>query len=343
MLAGAAAAAPIPAAWVERFYSASFYVRLQPLLTRASNLAPFALFDVLMLAIVGALIATVAADMRSRRQTAVLVLARAVLRTAAWTAALFLIFLAVWGLNYRRQPLVDRLRFDERAVSPDAALAAAVAAVDRVNELHDRAHATGWPAPTAVDPALDAAFQRVVRHLGVETRIVVARPKTSALDFYLRRAGVDGMTDPYFLETLVQRGLLPFERPFVVAHEWSHLAGFADESEANFVGWLTCLRGTAADQYSGWLFLYGELARAVAPRDRPAILRRLGPGPRADLDAAALRYRQQVNLRVARVGWRVYDDYLRANQVEAGTRSYDLVVRLVLGTRFGPDWTPQLR
>ena len=36
---------------------------------------------------------------------------------------------------------------------------------------------------------------------------------------------------------------------------------------------------------------------------------------------------------VSRAGWRVYDSYLKANRVEAGTASYDEVVRLVLGTR----------
>ena len=90
------------------------------------------------------------------------------------------------------------------------------------------------------------------------------------------------MTDPYFLETLVACDLLPFERPFVVAHEWSHLAGIADEGDANFVGWLTCLRGSASHQYSGWLFLYGEVVararrRATAARRRRTLAEGLGP------------------------------------------------------------------
>ena len=54
------------------------------------------------------------------------------------------------------------------------------------------------------------------------------------------------MTDPFFLEVIVNPDVLPIERPFVVAHEWAHLAGYADESEANFVAWLTCAHGDAA-------------------------------------------------------------------------------------------------
>ena len=37
--------------------------------------------------------------------------------------------------------------------------------------------------------------------------------------------GVDGMINPLALESIVHPDLLPFERPFVLAHEWAHLAG----------------------------------------------------------------------------------------------------------------------
>ena len=74
------------------------------------------------------------------------------------------------------------------------------------------------------------------------------------------------MTDPYFLETLVSSQLLPFERPFVLAHEWSHLTGLADEGDANFLGWLACVRAAPPQQYSGWLFLY---SRSVGHVPRP--------------------------------------------------------------------------
>jgi hypothetical protein len=174
-----------------------------------------------------------------------------------------------------------------------------------------------------------------MRELGTTGETVPARPKHTLLDLYFRPAGVSGMTDPFFLETLVESDLLPVERPFVVAHEWSHLAGFADEGEANFGGWLTCARGNAAAQYSGWLFLFGELANAVSRDDRASLIGRLDRGPRDDLRAIAARLARDVKPQVSAAGWRVYDQYLKANRVEAGTASYAQVVRLVLGTGFG--------
>jgi hypothetical protein len=218
-------------------------------------------------------------------------------------------------------------------VTPAAALAAGQQAVAQLNRLYDAAHADA-PAPRrTIDPTLSAGFARAIADAGAARAVVPARPKRTWLNPYFRAAGVDGMTDPFFLETLVADGVLPFERPFVVAHEWSHLAGIADEGEANFAGWMACLRGSPAHAYSGWLFLYGELARSVGARDRAALAAALAPGPRADLAAVRARYAREVNPRVSDAGWRVYDSYLKANRIDAGAASYGEVVRLVLGVR----------
>jgi hypothetical protein len=229
----------------------------------------------------------------------------------------------------------ETLQYDASAVTADAAMAAARLAVERLNMLHSSAHAAGWPAAGAVDANLEDGFARAVHDVGMTREVVPARPKRTMLEWYFRRAGVDGMTDPFFLETLITGSVLPFERPFVIAHEWSHLAGIADEGEANFAGWLSCIRGAPANAYSGWLFLYGELARAVGARDRAALAGALAAGPREDLRAIRERYIHEVSPGIANAGWRVYDSYLKANRVPAGAASYDEVVRLVLGVRLG--------
>jgi hypothetical protein len=151
------------------------------------------------------------------------------------------------------------------------------------------------------------------------------------------------MTDPFFLETLVASDVLPFEQPHVIAHEWSHLAGIADEGEANFVGWLACVHGAPAHRYSGWLFLYQQMLPSLARSDRATIAAALAAGPRADLEASRERYLRNVNPRVSWAGWRMYDSYLRANRVESGAASYAEVVQLVLGVEFAGDWQPVKR
>jgi hypothetical protein len=311
-------------------------------MTMASNGLPFAMFDVLLIvAVAGTGAALVRDASSSRRLGWRLVVLRGLGRLATVAAVAYLGFLAMWGLNYRRQPLSSRIAYDPARISSDAARGLAYEAVSRVNALYDSAHRGEWPAPDRLDPALAGAFARAQRELGSHATFVVGRPKRTLLDGYFRRAGVAGMTDPYFLETLVATDLLAIERPMVVAHEWSHLAGLANEGEANFAGWLTCLRGSAFHQYSGWLFLYGEVAASLTPSDLRTVSANLSDGPRADLMAIRERLRRHVSPLVSAAGWRVYDQYLKANRVEEGTASYAEVVRLVLGAQFESDWTPK--
>jgi hypothetical protein len=338
LFALAAAALPLPRAGVEWLYSSHFYARLQPVVTALSNIVPFALLDLLALVSLAWVVGAAVADLVKDRWTRAA--GRFLLRTATLAAAAYLVFLVMWGLNYRRVALVDRLPFDAALVTPAAARQAALRAADELNRLHETAHADGWPTATAADPVLVDALHRADRALGGRGIVVPARPKVSLADWYFRRASVAGMTDPFFLETLVESDLLPFERPFVVAHEWSHLAGLADEGEANFLGWLACVQASEPSQYSGWLFLYQELLGTVRGRDRADAMARLGPGPRRDLQAISARLRREVSPRVQSAGWQVYDRYLRANGVEAGTASYSEVVRFVLGVPLDANWKP---
>src|SRR5580765_5379826 len=262
-LAAASAWIPTPPGLVERFYSLRAYAMWQRPMTALSNRAPFALFDVLLILVVGTWLGLAVRDLAGKRRTSALrAAARIAVRTVVWAAGLYVVFLLAWGLNYRRTPLREKLAFDAGAVTPDAARTLALATVEQLNTLYDGAHTAGWPAAGVIDSALAASLARADREVGGRGVVTAGRPKSTMLDWYFRRAAVAGMTDPYFLEILVSATLLPFERPFVVAHEWSHLAGVADEGDANFLAWLTCVQAPPPAQYSAWLFLYSEVAGA---------------------------------------------------------------------------------
>ena len=334
--AAVAAILPWPEPAVERWYSTGIYPMLQLPVTWLSNRFPFALADVALVAAIAVWLQRAVSDLRhggrGRAGHAVL---RIGARTVVSAAALYLVFLAMWGLNYRREPLERKLRFDARGLTNEAARSAALVAVSRVNALHAQAHAAGWPPSNRIDPSLAGSLDAVGRDLGGSGNTMPGRPKHTLLNLYFRPAAVDGATNPFFLETLLSSELLPFERPFVIAHEWSHLAGYADEGEANFMGWLMCTRADVPSQYSGWLFLYSQLARDLPRPDREEVIMQLAAGPRADLRAVAARLARDVRPQVSAAGWRVYDTYLKANRVEAGAASYEQVVRLVLGTAIG--------
>src|SRR5688572_2127292 len=140
-LAITAAMMPLPAAVVERFYSNGVYPYLQQGLTGASNLVPFALFDVLLVAVIGwwgwKLWRDIVMAMRSRTWSRAA--GSIVLRTVIVTACAYLGFLAAWGLNYRRPPLPEEVAYDRARITEPAAQARAASAAPDVQAIYDSA------------------------------------------------------------------------------------------------------------------------------------------------------------------------------------------------------------
>jgi Protein of unknown function (DUF3810) len=336
--------APVPSAWVEREYATTRFLGWQRFITPVGNVVPVALFDVLLVAVTIFVVVRMAMRLRRVERSGgwrgrAHAVRYAALDVAAAAAVLAIWFSLAWGANYLRMPLRERLDFDGTRVTRAAALGMAQTCVRELNRLHPVVSAQPWPALKALPSTLGHAFSDAQRALGQSRVAVAGRPKPTLLQPYFRWAAIDGMTDPFFLEALVNTDALPIEQPFIVAHEWSHLAGYAHEAEANFFGWVVCQRGGPHSRYSGWLSLYWHLAGALPSNDRRAIDETLEDGPRRDLRAIVERYRRSAP-RVRLMAWGLYDRFLKANRVPEGVASYSGVVTLVLGTRFSPDWIP---
>jgi hypothetical protein len=331
LTAAAAAVVPASPAAVERWYSMGVYPRLQALITPATNRVPIAILDVAAVVVLAGAIGTFIWRVRAHG------IRRAVSGTAVtavtFAAAVYLLFLGLWGLNYRRLPLERKLDYEPSRVTREAAISLANAAASFMNAGYGVAHRT---APDT--GSWERSFADAQRALGAGRVAVPGVPKRSLLTLYFRRGAIDGMTDPFFLEVIVNPDVLDIERPFVLSHEWAHLAGYASESEANFLAWLTCVRGDGLARYSGWVAAYGHAAGAL-PRAVQRTLTPLDPGPRDDLRAVTERYSRSSPL-MRQVARDVYDGYLRANRVAEGIGSYDAVLKLMLGTKLNADWTP---
>ena len=326
-LALVAAFVPMPADPVERLYSSGLYPMFQPPLTWLSNLVPFALFDALLIATaITVLVWLAAMGFRVVRRGG-----RFVARTVTLGAVLYLAFLVAWGLHYRREPLRRTLEFHDERVTPDALRQLADRAVAELNAIHPRLP-TVWPDWEDLRPQLDSAFRQAAGQVGVSWRVELAEPKHSLLNAYFRQTAIDGMVDPFFLEVLVNGSVLPFERPFIVSHEWAHLAGRASEAEASFLGWITCMYGPPSARYSAWIALYGAIVGALPRAEQTAVGEALADGPRRDLVALRERITSQSAPLARQASQAVYDRFLKANRLPDGVSSYGQVVTLLLGT-----------
>ena len=340
-LAVVMALAPAPRPLIESVYARGLYPVIRQVVTGLSSLTPVVLFDVLLIGGSLALIGWWGVRLiRAPRGARLRALAGVLGHTVVAAAALYLLFLAIWGLNYRRQTLAARLAYDQGRVTPDVGESLAATGIAQLNRMFEATQDQTWSQLVDLPETLGPAFEAVQRQLDVTPVVPGLVPRRSLLTPYFRRAGIDGMVDPFSLQILVNDTVLPFERPFVTAHEWAHVAGFAHEAEANFVAWLTCLAGDERMQYSAWSFLVPRLL-AVLPDDVQTRLRdAVGAGPSADFAAVRARLNRTVPV-VRRSVQRLNDQYLRANRVPSGIASYGEVLQLAVGTDLGRrQWPP---
>jgi len=320
--------------WIEADYANGVYAGLERTCVPLANALPFTLADGLIIVAAAGLVAFWVVRLRCGTETWYARLGWTILRTAAVAACIVVWFDAAWALNYRRVPVTARVAFDPARLTGANVSAFSRDIVTALNAAAPPAHAD-HATPDELRAKLAAAFAPVAARLGDRYSVTVSRPKITLLDWWFEAAGIGGSWVPFTYETVVNADLLPFERPFAIAHEWGHVAGFGAESDANFIGAITTLRSTdPLIRYSGLFWAYGFL---------PDTDRRRFPVSRlvaADLAAAQRRFLRGYNPRLFDLQWFLYDKYLRANRVTAGVASYSLFVQLLVGTPRDRDGLP---
>lgn len=331
LVAAALFVAPIPAWAVEEFYSRDLYPWLQTCLTTVSNLVPLAVIDVMIAGVAGiALVRLVLLGRVAYQQGTVRAAAELAKRVVRACAMAVILFVATWGCNYRRQPLEAGMSDMDREGPTAATLESAILDANTLaSGLRPRVSAAPLTFSEVAD-VLHEPMNAALRQVNRGPLMRAGRPKISfILTPFFTWAGVNGMVNPWALESIVHPDLLPFERPFVVAHEWAHLAGQGDEAEASAVGWLACMKGTPATAYSASLYLIMEATAALPASSRQREFAALDPGVRADI-YAIYRRGEREDPRVREAAARTYDQYLRANRVEDGNASYGRALTLIL-------------
>ena len=182
--------------------------------------------------------------------------------------------------------------------------------------------------PASLESDVRSALIPVLREAGYPTPGRV-RVRPFIPGGWMMRFSSTGIYIPYFGEGYAADNLLPFEKPFTMAHEMVHGYGITDEGAANFLAFLACAASSfPVIRYSGyaayWEYAAGELPRA----GYKALWDELPEGLKADLRAAqqnAARYRGAID----KISRKIYARYLKSQGIDDGLRSYSRFVGLV--------------
>jgi len=160
------------------------------------------------------------------------------------------------------------------------------------------------------------------------------RPKGLLFPSLLSIQHLSGIYSPFTIEADYNSGMADYNIPFAACHELSHLRGFMQEEEANFIAFLACIEsGDAEFQYSGYLSGWTYCMNVLYAVDYDAweeVRDGLSDAVEADIEANT-DYWVGYDGTVAEVANQINDTYLKANGQEDGVESYDQMVVLIVG------------
>lgn len=149
---------------------------------------------------------------------------------------------------------------------------------------------------------------------------------------------ITGIYTPFTVEANYNRDMADYNKPFTMCHELSHLKGFMQEDEANFIAFLACEQAEDTDfQYSGAMLGMIYCGNELYARDRErylALSEQRDPQVLRDLRDNSAYWDAYEGI-VARFSQKVNDVYLRVNEQAEGVESYDRVVDLLVDHLLG--------
>lgn len=156
-------------------------------------------------------------------------------------------------------------------------------------------------------------------------------PKPMFFSKLMTMGNLSGIFSPFTIEANYNKDMPTYNKPFSICHEFSHLAGYMSEDEANFLAYLACINSNNTYfNYSGYLtaFIYVTNALNSNNIDVSIYYDRLPDTIINDLQKNN-KFWQQYNNIIALITDNINDTYLKINSVSEGTNSYSMFVDLL--------------
>lgn len=248
----------------------------------------------------------------------------------------FLIFLYVicCGINYRRTSFSEESGIIPIEYSAEELKEICVQLTEELNELSDQVLRNEKGIMVL---SVDEGEQAIsaMRSLGEEYESLSGyypRPKKLIVSELLSYQGLSGIYLPFTVEANYNGDMIPYNMPFTACHELSHLRGFMQEDEANFIAFLACIRDENIDfQYSGYMLGWTYCMNALYRMDDESwqeVRGLLDKAIEKDL-LANNEFWDHYEGVVSEVSNQMNDLYLKANGESEGVQSYSRIVELI--------------
>lgn len=309
---------------VESVYTGKIYPGIASVLSTTTSVFPFSLDDLLYIVLL---------------LTPAFFLVRILTKRLKWKSAgklllnilatVYILFYLLWGFNYFRLPLSERLGIKDREPNTEEFVQFIHQYTAELNELHCDISAID---KAEIDRLIEESYQQLALVLQFDYPMGKRRDKKITFSGFYSKSGITGYFGPFFNEIHVNKQVLPIEYPFVLAHEKAHQLGVTSEAEANFYSWLVCTNSSSQQiRYSAKLFISFHFFRQARGLEvYKKLVAEISPEVQADINRISEHWNKLRNSTMDKTASRINDAYLKHNNIKSGIKDYTGVVDHVM-------------
>jgi len=310
-----------------QWYAVTVYPILQSGIGHLTGFIPFSVSEALCILLPFLIIADLIVNRHKLRRSAKHLL--------LLISVLFFLYSACCGVNYYRDPFVSADDYSQAKFTEKQLYEFCEHAVSQLSDCYDESGS----------PVEDYPGWNELSQTARESMISLSRDYDSLEGFYPRpksirilapffsMMGVSGIYSPFTVEANVNGEMEGMEKPFSACHELSHLRGYMNEGEANYIGWLACISSqTPAFRRSGWLIAWsyaGSSLWKTSPDDYSKLREKLPDGAVRELESNHIFWSSREN-RASEIQDHINDAYLRSNGQDEGIVTYNHLTTLML-------------
>lgn len=321
--------------FTREFYPA-FYKMFYPLYSILFGWIPFSIGDIfyalLFVTLITSLVIMTRCFLLGQKWRGIRVLARLI----KFISFLYLFFYLVWGFNYYKPNLSEKLKGQKYSIEElknIAEYSLENSLVLRENLEEDREGVLKFKRKEFYQ---DLPTNLTLKNIDLKYAKLPSNSvkKYSLYSIMMRYFGVSGYYNPFSGEAQVTRLTPTTNLPVTMAHEQAHQMGYATEYEANFIGYLTCIQSSDdklkyAANFKSLKYTLSE----IYPKDSLFVREKLEAFSEAmKRDYKAERdFYDKYSGRADRMFSAMNNAYLKANNQEEGIESYNRFVELLVG------------
>lgn len=322
-------------ALVEKYYSNGIYPIISKIFRALLGWIPFSIGDIIIASLIFLVVRYAIIKWRYTRSKP-----KTFIRNIFFVLSIaYFFFNILWGLNYYRIPVKEKLGITEGWEYTDEDLISFTEAIiDKTNKLQfsimaDTSKAVVVPYTNEEILSRTRDGYKAMEENPLFKPYTPQSIKKSLFSTPLSYMGTSGHLNPFTLEAQVNTNITPYYFPYVASHEVAHQIGYAAENEASFIGFLAAInQEDKYFKYSALTNILNDCLIRIKLRDISAfqkISSTINSGIFRNYQESVENNKKYENPLEPYIK-KFYSSFLKANSQKEGIKSYGGVVDLLI-------------